>query len=306
MNLLILFVYLLAVVFRFWLFREVNWLAPLKKGDRYFLDVEVPPGWHASAEGKKWWRRYHASILVPHGLEALAFLWIAVWGTWSQLPLLALVAPVFVVMYTGVIIWWRHSSGVDRVKPKRLVVDLRGRRLSDYFTWKVDGLMLLLAAASWVVLAGSGDGSFTWKAPVILTYLVLGLAVFKADVVRTGWGLPPQRTEDYRRLQDMRRAQAVGVLDRFRWMMLAVLVSYAAVHSVEGILPVQPVRWTAVAASLGVWVWMMVSFAQSERALNRLGADLPPAVMPLDWGRGWWSFGAFLAGLAALLIWFRG
>jgi len=302
MNWLFLGLYSLTVVFRLWYFWSRGWHAPLRNGERYFLDVEVPEGWHTTQPGITWWRRYRASIIVPHALEAVAFLAIAIWGRWSQLPLLSLVAPVFVAYYTGVIIWWRRASGADRQKPGRVAVDLTARRVRDSFSWPLETLLLLLVAGSWVALAGWGDGH-TWKMPVTFTYTVAGLTVLKAVVVRQGWALPAERTEDYQRFQNLRRKQAGAVLDGMRVMLVAGLAGYAAVHSLGGIVPVVPVRWAAILASVVVWIWMMATFARGERAVDRALAELPPVAMAIDWRKGWWSFGAFMAGLTVLLIW---
>ncbi|MCC6857631.1 MAG: hypothetical protein IT158_03670 [Bryobacterales bacterium] len=303
MNWLFLALYSLTVVFRLWYFRRRGWRAPLRNGERYFLEVEVPEGWHSSAEGRTWWRRYHASILAPHALEAIAFLAIAVWGRWSQLPLLSFVAPVFVACHTGMVIWWRRASGIDRQRPGRVAVDLSERRLRDYFSWPLEALLLLLAAGSWLALAGWGDEATRWRMPVTFTYTVAGLTVLKAAVARQGWTLPAERTGEYQRVQEVRRRQAAAVFDGMRVMLAAGLAGYGAVHSLGDLVPTGVVRWTALAASVAAWVWMMAIFVRGEQRMDRAGAGLPPAAMAVDWRRGWWSFGTFMAGLAALLFW---
>lgn len=300
---LFLALYSLTVVFRLWYFWQRGWRSPLKSGDRYFMEVEVPDGWHSSAEGKRWWRRYRATIVVPHLMEALAFVAIAIWGHWSQLPLLSFVAPVFVAFSIGFVFWWRRASGEDRRKPRRVAVPLQERRLRDYFRWPVEALMLALILASWAALAVRGDTEIHWRMPVTFTYVIVGLAAVKVGVVRQGWALPVDRTPEYERWQNVRRRQAARVLDGMRWMLTIAVISYALVHSTGGLLPLEPVRWTAIVVAVAQWIWMMLAFARGERALDRAGAGLPPAAMAIDWRKGWWSFGGFMAGLAVLLFW---
>lgn len=300
---LFLALYSLTVIFRLWYFSKRGWRSPLKNGERYFLEVEVPEGWHSSAEGKRWWRRYWAAIVIPHLMEAVAFVAIAIWGDWSQLPLLSFVAPVFVVFITGFVLWWRRASGADRNKPRRIAVPLRQRRLGEYFSWRAEALMLVLLLSSWVLIAVRGDAEVRWRMPVTFTYVIAWLALVKVGVVKQSWALPVERTPEYEHWQNLRRKQAARVLDAMRWMLVIVVIGYSTLHGMGGIVPLQPVRWGFITLAVAQWVWMMLAFARGERALDRAGAGLPPAAMAIDWRKGWWSFGGFLAGLAVLLFW---
>jgi hypothetical protein len=163
--------------------------------------------------------------------------------------------------------------------------------------------MLALLLSSWAALAVRGDAEIHWRMPVTFTYVIVGLAAVKVGVVRQGWALPVERTLEYECWQNVRRKQAARVLDGMRWMLTIAVISYALVHSTGGLLPLEPVRWTAIVVAVAQWIWMMLAFARGERALDRAGAGLPPAAMAIDWRKGMWSFGGFMAGLAVLLFW---
>lgn len=300
---LLLAAYSLTVVYRAWWFSRRARRLPLRNGDRYFMEVEVPEGWHSSEEGRTWWRRYWASIAIPHILEVIGFTAIAVWGRWKQLPLLALMAPVFVVFSIGFVVWWRKSSGADRYRPARVAVALEERRLSGYFFWPAETLMAALVVGSWAVLLLWGDAETRWRTPLTSTYVIAGFGLMKARVVKRGWALPVERTREYQAWHDRRRKQAAQVFDSFRWFLTVILSGYAAVHALGGIVPVEQARWSAIAAAVALCLWMMVSIARSDIVLDRASAGLPPPAMSIEWKKGWWSFGLFMAGLGILLIW---
>jgi hypothetical protein len=130
---LFLALYSLTVVFRLWYFWQRGWRSPLKSGDRYFMEVEVPDGWHSSAEGKRWWRRYRATIVVPHLMEALAFMAIAVWGIGASCRCCRSWRRCSSRLHR-VHFWWRRATGspqTDRVAVppgRRLATSSGGRQ----------------------------------------------------------------------------------------------------------------------------------------------------------------------------------
>ncbi|MCW5981924.1 MAG: hypothetical protein KIT09_27815 [Bryobacteraceae bacterium] len=297
--------YSITVLYRLWWIPIRAWRLPLKNGERYFQDIEVPEGWHTSAEGRKWWRRYRATIIVPHALEACGLMAIALWGQWKQLPMLSLVAPVFVGMTLAFIAWWRHANRARIQRPQRVAVSLEERKLRTYFSWSLEAALAMLIAASWAIMAWRGDADIHWRWPLTLTYVVIGLIVMKAQVVKHGWALPANRTAEYQHWDEFRRRYASRVLDRMRFMNIVILAGYAAVHSLAGVAPIGAIRGAAFAAGLGLSVWMMIGIARGETAFLRGSARslLPPATTIIDWKKGWWSFGAFMAGLALLMFW---
>lgn len=301
----VLLLHLAIVVFLVWYGWRYLLRWPLRNGERYFFGVEVPAGWHSSAEGRKWWRWYWGTaILVPLSLEVIGFGVIAIWGRWKQLPVLALITPVWVALSLSFLACWRYASGADRRKPKRVAVALEERRLSQYFSWPVEALMLLLTAGSWAALYVWGDAATEWRTPITTTYVVLAFGGLKLSVMRRGWPLPAERTDAYERLQEVRRRQGMSWFDRFRGFLVAVLTGYAVVHTVGRVAAIEQVRWATVAIILAVGIWMTLGILRWQRAVDRAEAGLPPAQMPINWrGGGWWSFGAFMAGLAVLLVW---
>jgi hypothetical protein len=299
---LLLIGYSLIVVFKIWWIPRRVWRLPLRNGEGYFMDVAVPDGWHASEQGRLWWRRYWVTIMLPLVLEAMGFAAIVMWGQWRQIPLLALYAPAYVALSTGFLNWWRRSSGANQHRPTRVAITLEERRLSQYFNWPTEATMMVLLAATWTALAVWGDAHTGWRLPITITYLIAGFTAIKASVVRRGWALPVEHAREYQQWLEGRKRQAVHVFDNVRWFLTVILIGYAAMRTFEVVAAILPVGWFRIVTSILLWVLIMIRLAWST-SLQPAAPDSPLSAMSIGSIKGWPSVGMFMAGLAALLFW---
>lgn len=311
-DVLFLFVAGLIVAFRVFFLVWWLWNYPLTHGTGFFLSVEVPPGFYDD-RGVRWLRRWRGVLLAEHSIEALVLVAILVSGHWDKLPLIAWGAVLFVSTLSGFRWWAQRTLGTGSAAPSRVVVALESRRLSDYISWPKEVLLGLILAASWVLLLTHGDARVRWRTPVVMTYVVLALFPLKINVVRIGFPLPAERTEEHHRWADAWRHFSLRFLNFICWFCVAVLASYALIHGWSVARNVVWFRGLLVGVALAIWLVMVVIIIVGGKQLTAMGRGLRPACgRPGPFSSGKWIAtgglvwgAAYLAGLILLLVFFR-
>ena len=205
---------LIVIVFVFYLVRRF-WNYPLNHGPGFFLDVEVAPGFY-NGEGVRWLKRYRTILLAEYLIEALALAAILVSGRWSLLPLWAGGTAVFATaIFFGFTAYTRATLGANPPVRTSAVVSLETRRLGDYISWPAEALMAVIIALCWALLLMHGDAQVQWNAPVVFTYVIVGLLPFKIGVVRNSYPLPSEKAEEHYRWADAQRRYWLRLMDCF-------------------------------------------------------------------------------------------
>jgi hypothetical protein len=311
-DVLLLFLTSLIVIFRVRRLVCRLWNYPLAHGAGFFLGVAVAPGFYAGP-GTQWLRRYRTAVLTEHAFEALVLLVILVSGHWDRLPLLALcVVPSMATMF-GFTAWTRKRHGAAAPVPSRVAIALESRRLGDYISWPTEALIGAIIAFSWVLLLTHGDAQVRWQAPVVMTYTILWLLPAKIGIVRYGFPLPAERTEEHNRWVNAERRYRLRLMDGFCWFVLVILAGYALLHGWPAAKAVAGFRWLLIGLALGVWLLQVRFQIRGESHLTAMGRGLRPAFGrpglfrggTLMTPRGWSWSAAYLTGLILLLVFFR-
>lgn len=233
------------VPFRLYALMRLFWNMPLRNGPGYFLGVAVPPGFYDRPGG--WLRRYHAVLLSEHVVEAAALTTLLALADWTLLPAwtgggaVLLVATLFAFSWVA-----RRALGGHPPVLSGVAVSLERRRLSDYIWWPAEALLLALVGLSWfLLLRHGGPPHHSWKTPLELTWLALGVLPGKIVLVRAGWPLPPESTEAHDRLQQDSRRYNIGWLAGFAWLLVIVLLSAGLGRTWPAARPA--IAWTAAA-----------------------------------------------------------
>jgi hypothetical protein len=302
----IVVVRLLAIVF--WL-----WNQPLSHGPGYFLGVAVPPGFY-DGPGIRWLRRYRGLLVAQYLLLFSVFAAVVVSGRWSRMPVIAPVDVVsFFLLVGGLHLWARRALGGNPPVVARIAVPLEPRRAGKYIWWPAEAALLVLLAASWLLLLRGGAAPVNWGEPVLDTYVILGVFIVKIMVARGSFPLPPDRTEEHHRYMEAYRSQWLLVMDLMRWMIAVILAGYAVLHGWPPAANMPWIRWSAVAAAMAIATAMCVVMIRGARRLAEMGRDLRP---PGSWRsafrpspqmflRGGLAWGVpYVLGLVLLLVWF--
>ena len=314
-NLLALVTGSLIVAFRMiWLVRRI-WNQPLDHGRGYFLGVAVEPGFYEGA-GVRWLRRYHALMLAQHLLLVSVFAAVVISGRWSRMPVIAPVDVVSFFAVMGGFTWWtRRVLGTAPVTFSRVAVPLQARRLGQYISWPIEALLFILLAASWLLLLTSAHPQTRWESPVVSTYVILGVLTGKLVLARTGFPLPPERTEEHFRWMEASRRHSLRVMDAMRWLVLVILLGYAVQHGWAPAQSMPWIRWLFLGIAGAVCLAMLIILVRGGRRLAAMGRDLRP---PGSWKgpfrpaagmfmRGGLAWGiGYCAGLLILMVWFHG
>jgi hypothetical protein len=288
------------------------WNYPLTHGTGFFLGLEVPPGFY-EGPGVRWLKRWRGVLLAEHSIEALVLVGILFSGHWDKLPLIAWGVVPFLSGLFGFQWWAQRTLGDGSATPSRVVVALESRRLGDYLSWPKEALVGLFLAGGWVLLLTHGDAQVRWRAPVLMTYVVLALFPAKINVVRFGFPLPAERTEEHHRWADACRRYSLRVLNVGCWFCVALLVTYALIHGWPVARNVIWFRRLLVGVALATWLVMVVIIIGGRKQLIAMGRGLRPACGwrgPFRGGtwmtfRGWSWGAAYLTGLILLLAFFR-
>ena len=310
---LLLFCTALIVVFRIFTFKRQIWEAPRNHSPSFFLGVEVSPGFY-QGEGIGWLRRYRRVVLIELTMEALALVAVLLSGRWNLLPLWAGGSAVLLAgTYWGFTGYTRRTLGANPPVRPSVAVPLATRRLSDYISWPVEALLALTTAFGWALLLIHGDAQVYWKAPVVLTYIIVGLFPFKVGVVRHSFPVATERPEEHYRGMEAQRRDSLHVMDAARWFCMVLLGGYALVHGWRLVGASAWLRWSLIGIAMAVWLYLASTRSGGERRLTAMGRDLRPVgswstpfrparLMP----RGFVPrFAAWFGGLVLLLVFFR-
>jgi hypothetical protein len=304
---------LIVVVFVFHLVRRF-WNYPLDHGPRFFLDVEVAPGFYAD-EGVRWLKRYRTVLLAAYLVEALALAAILVSGRWSLLPCWAGgTAPFAMAIYFGFMAYTHATLSANPPVPTSTVVSLETRRLGDYISWPSEVLMAAIIAFSWALVLTHGDAKVHWGWPVLLTYIIVGVLPFKIGVVRNSYPLPSERAEEHYLWMEAQRRHWLRVQDCLRWFLIVILAGYALLHGWPAVSKIVWLHWVVIGVALAVWLVLVGIGIRGSGRLAAMGRGLRPvgslsgpfrrATLMVP-GISPWSYAAFCGGLVLLLVFFR-
>jgi len=307
-----------VVVIRVLTYKRLYWHAPLNHGPRFFLGVEVSPGFY-EGEGVGWLRRYRRALLIGLSIEALALLAILRWFLfpwWVLLTLWACSSPVLTAATAwGFSAYTRATLGANPPVRASFAIPLEARRLSDYISWPREALIAVISAFIWALLLIHRHSQHEWLAPVLMTYFVVGLVPFKIEIVRNSVPVPAERPEEHHRWVEAQRRQHMYTVDVLRWFILILLADYALLHTwhvwrLAG--PSAWLRWSlmGIASAVGT-VFMLMGFREQRRVAS-MGRGLRPVgswatpfrpAKPMMGLTPW--FAVWFGGLVMLLVFFR-
>jgi len=298
----------LVVAFRTWMLVWM-WNLPLAHGPGFFLGAEVAPGFY-EGPGTRWLRRYRALMLTEYLVEVLALAMVNVLGRWRLVPVCAGGSAVlFLSTLAGFALWTRAKLRGVVPAVTRFAVPLESRRLRDYLSWRAESIAGALIVASWLLLATQGALLDRPRTPVVLTYLLAGTLVARVGVVRMGFTLPPERTEEHHRWFDGHRRVNLRLIGSAGWLLTAFLADYAILRRWPDVRDIPWLYWGMVGLIMGIWALMVVLYMRGASRLAAMGRDLrPPACRPsafprTSWLRDrslWWT-AAYAGGLFLLL-----
>jgi hypothetical protein len=210
-------------------------------------------------------------------------------------------------------VWTRRRLVAAAPVPSKVAFALETRRLGDYILWPAEALVGAIIAFSWVLLLTHGDAQIRWQAPVVMTYAVLWLLPAKIGIIRSGFPLAAERTEEHHRWVDAQRRYRLRVMDSICWFVLVILTGYAVLHGWPATKAVAGFRWLMVGLALGVWLLIIGFQMRGESRLVAMGRGLRsagewPGLLrggALMTPRGWSWSAAYLTGLILLLVFFR-
>jgi hypothetical protein len=287
------------------------WNLPLQNGTGYFFGVAVPPGFY-EGPGQSWMAGFHGVIAALYGVCGVGLAAIVATRRWEMTPMWAGgFALLFVPTIFGFQAWTRHKLAVNPpVRPVALA--LQPRRLSDYISWPMEALAVVLVGFSWWLLLHGGR-PFDWRSTLLQSWVVLGMIPGKIAMVNVSWPLPAERTEEHFQLQDVSRRfwiRVFGIL--IQWYMLVVLLGVAVLH---GVLPVHPApawRWLVLVSGFAVWGYGMIVMFRGMLQMKTMGSDLQPAgSWKTPFGRGscfgtgrafWIWFATWFGGILAFIV----
>jgi hypothetical protein len=304
---------ILVVAFRTWLLVRMLWNLPLAHGPGFFLGVEVAPGFY-EGPGARWLSRYRRLMLAEYLVEVAGLAVVVVGGRWGLIPICsAAAAALFVCAFMGFAFWSRAMLKGVSPATTRVAVPLEGRSLRDYISWRTETVISSLVALSWISLLTQGMALVRWRPPVVLTYLVLGLFAAKIGVVRMGFRLPVERTQEHHLWFDAHRRLYLRLVDSVRFLLLAILTANAILSRWPTVRSMPWLFWGIIGLVMGTWVVLLLLFMFGSGRLAAQGRDLrPPPCGLAVWPHGgwlrdhglWWTV-AYAVGFALLLVFFR-
>jgi hypothetical protein len=306
---------LIVILFAFYLVRRF-WNYPLNHGPGFFLGVEVAPGFYAD-EGVRWLKLYRTILLAAYIVEAVALVAILVSGRWSLLPVWAGGTAVFFTsLFFGFAAYTRATLGANPPVRSSAAISLEQRRLGNYISWPAEILMAVIIALCWALLLMHGSAPVHWEAPVVLTYMIIGLLPYKIGIVRGSVRLPSERPEEHRRWIEAHRRHSLLIMDGFfRWFNIVILAGYALQVGWPAAHGVFWLRWLVIGIALAVWLVLVGILVRGSGRLAAMGRDLRPvgswsgpfrpASLILGGVFGLPYFAAWFGGLVLLLVFFR-
>jgi hypothetical protein len=310
---LALFCSILVVIFRIFELVRRFWNYPLGHSPRFFLDVEVAPGFYAG-EGARWLKRYRTILVVEHLVETMAMVAILISGRWNLFPLWAGGTAVFAwAIFHALIRYARATLGANSPVQSSMAVSLEARRLGDYISWSAEVLMAAIVSLCWAFLLTHGNAQAHWNVPVVMTYMIVGLLPCKIGIVRNSVPLPPEQTGEHYRWVEAQRRNSLRGMDSMRWFFMVIFAGYALQHSWAVANTIGWLHWLIIGIALAVFLVMMGIVLRGSGRIAEMGRELRPAVswsgsssparlmMP---GFSRWS-AIWFGGLVLLLVLFR-
>jgi hypothetical protein len=283
-----------------WVLFALNWASrvrgvfrrlkqPHLRGDGWFFDVAVQPGFYEGA-GRTLLRRYQLQMAAPIAVEVVF---------WSVA--LAMGHPVwliFAILAINPIIHLNHWYNVQRseraarafsvtedTRPvARVGLSLTTRRLRDFTNrWVEAGIWLpTLLAFAWMLRLYANGQLTAWHVfwrPVVFLYLQLGLLLVKQVIVSWRAPVPMAQTAEYLEARDAMRRYYLWTCDYNRVGMTLGICMIAVGMSSPGAWQEALLRgWEILMAILCVWlgIWTEVKRKQVAEA----GAKVKPVRMP--------------------------
>lgn len=296
-----------VVPFRIFALVRSLWNMPLRNGPNYFLGVAVPPGFYDRPGG--WLRRYHAVLVSEHLVEAAGLAAILALAEWSLLPAwMGGGAVLFTATLFGFAMVARRALGGNPPVLPGVAVSLERRRVADYVAWPAEAIAVALVALSWWLLLRHSGSIHSWKPPILLSWVVLGLLPGKIAVVRAGWPLPPESTEEHHRAQDSARRFNIRLLDWFGWLSLIVLVGAALGRT----WPAEraAIAWGAAVVFFAAFFGMALTIIRGQQQIDAQVRGLRPCGSwatpfrrtPVFATGGLVWFGFWFGGIVAILL----
>jgi hypothetical protein len=308
---------LLVPVMTYALVKQI-WNQPLQNGPGFFLGIEVPAGFY-EGQGRRWMTGYHAMVAALYGVWAVALAAIAVSRRWDMTPIWAGgFALLFVPAMVGFQLWTRHKLGVNPpVRPVALA--LTTRRYSDYISWPMEALAMVLVVLSWCLLLRHTGSHIDWHSPLRmrdwsvplwLGWTALGMVPGKMVVVRLSIPLPAEQPEEHYRYQDAVRRNWIRVSGVF-YQWLPVIVLFGGALTIHASFPARPApvwMWLTLAVFFAVCGYGVIVQFRGMRQLKAMACVLRPAG---SWrspfgrssGMGFGEF-SYMARSRAFQIWY--
>jgi len=286
-----------CIIFQLVLMRWVFWNYPLHHGRGFFLGVKVAPSFYEGA-GAQWLRRYRTLLLAVHAIMVFVFIALVASHRWNDMPIIALViVGLLSAMFGGFTLWTRRSLGTAPPKLSSVAIPFETRRFRDYVSWRLEGLLVLLLAACWLLLFFQGDVGLQWAWPVLITYAVMGLLPAKIIIVHHSHPLPPERTEEHHRWLEAGRRYWLTVTELMRWFFVVRLAGYSVENGFPAAKMMVWLHWLFFSVYIAIFSVMLAVLIQGSRRLVALGRDLQPI--------GSWSgpFGPATLLLPGWLMW---
>jgi hypothetical protein len=296
-----------AVYFKTW------WERPLKNGPAFFLGVNVPAGFY-QGEGVGWLRLYRTLLIAEDLVVVVVLVGILLSGRWFLLPAWAGgLAVLQVSAFSGFVAYTRSKLGDNPPVRTAVSIQLEPRRLANYISWREETIIAVTVTLSWALLVLNHDATVRWNAPVVLSYVIVGLLPFKIAIARSSFPLPAEQTEEHQQWMEAGRRYGLRVVNFSRWLIVVALLAYTLQHSWRFAGRSGWFLWLSEAAFSAIWVYMVVSIIRGQRRLDTMGRDLlPPGSWSTPFRRAriispsfaaW--FAAWFCGLVLLLVFFR-
>lgn len=265
-----------CIIFQLVLMRWVFWNYPLHHGRGFFLGVKVAPGFY-EGPGAQWLRRYRTLLLAAHAIMVFVFVALVASHRWNDMPIMApVIVGLLFATLGGFTLWTRHRLGAAPPKFSSIAIPFETRRLRDYVSWRLEGLLVVLLAASWLLLFFQGNVGLQWAWPVLITYAVMGLLPAKIIIVRHSYLLPPEKTEEHQRWQEAGRRYWLTVTELMRWFFAVRLAGYSVEHGWPAVKTMLWLHWLFFSIYIVVFSIMLIVLIQGSRRLVALGRDLHP------------------------------
>jgi hypothetical protein len=115
-----------------------------------------------------------------------------------------------------------------------------------------------------------------WLIPLQSTWIALGLLPGKIAMVRSGFPLPVERTEEHYQWQDAWRRNGVRWMNGFGWFIVVMLFGYALRHGWSPARTLPELQWLIVGVALAAMGYLMIVVFRGQRRMAAMGRGLRP------------------------------